>query len=71
MSIYDGTLGEAEYAHGRDVGAHAAEGWRDGNWPAWATVGEDIGRAEVDYAQSYRTRAYWLGWLRGFRQVSR
>lgn len=70
MSVYSGTLGEQEYAHGRDQGREAADYFRDnfaaGIWDRLALAQEDARNA-----QNARTRAYYLGWLRGYREVVR
>lgn len=69
MSLYEGTIGEQEYAHGRSDGRAAGE-YDARNFPAtvWAEI-EDA-RMSAD-SLSRRTRAYWLGWLRGYREVTR
>lgn len=68
--IYEGTIGEQEYAHGRDEGRLMADALAEAQAPAWGGAQAD-GRVELEAAMSERTRAYWLGWLRGFREVSR
>lgn len=71
MSLYEGmTLGEAEYANGRDDGRYAADYMTEAGLAALVPNEEADAREQ---AQSIypRTRAYWLGWLRGFREVSR
>lgn len=70
MSIYEGTVREQDYAHGRDDGRYAAD------YLAEQGVRNLIPHFDADareQAQSIypRPRAYWLGWLRGFREVVR
>lgn len=67
--LYEGTIGEREYASGFDQGYAMGE-YDHKHYPA--TVWNEIDAAKVDAASSqYRTRAYLLGWLRGYRQVVR
>lgn len=68
--IYEGTLGEREYAHGRDEGRAAGE-YDGDNYPA--TVWNEIEdkRALAEDGGYPRTRAYFLGWLRGYREMVR
>lgn len=69
MSVYEGTIGEREYAHGRDEGRAAAE-YDARHYPSsvWNEIEE--GRQWLE-SRNPRTRAYWLGWLRGYREVVR
>jgi hypothetical protein len=72
MSVYDGqTIGEAEYASGRDEGRLAADSLAEHGSPFLAPALEDEGRENVRTASADRSRAYYLGWLRGFRSVTR
>lgn len=71
MSIYEGrTIGEAEYAHGASEGATAADSLACGTY-SLSDVWEADAREYLSTARSERTRAYWLGWLRGFRAGTR
>lgn len=69
--IYAGTIGEREYAHGRDEGRHAADLLAEGGFIAWQSVGEAEARKNLQASNTPRPRAFYLGWLRGFREVSR
>lgn len=68
MSIYEGTVGEQEYRHGFDEGRAAAELMTDAGALTHEIEAEARGNADTTRP---RTRAFWLGWLRGFREVSR
>ena len=69
--IYEGTVGEREYAHGRDEGREAAESLACGTY-SLGDVWEADARDEADWrTATYRTRAYALGWLRGYRELTR
>lgn len=67
--IYEGTIGEREYAHGFNEGSAAAE-YDARHYPAtvWNTMACISGQVP---ALMYRDRAFWLGWLRGYREVVR
>ena len=68
MSIYEGkTIGEVEYAHGVDQGRADADALAEGGYVVLMGEREAEGFEAVRTAYSARTRAYWLGWLRGFR----
>ena len=71
MSIYEGTIGEAEYADGRDQGRRAAVSLSEDGMPSWQVVGEAAAREDLATAYSPRSRAFYIGWLRGFREVAR
>lgn len=70
MSIYEGTPVEQNYAHGLDEGR--AWGEQDiplglGTITGWLTEA----RANVDTAGTREARAYYLGYLRGYRDIVR
>ena len=71
MSIYSGTIGEAEYAHGRDTGRADADALAEGGYTSLMGEREAEGREAVRTALSPRSRAFYLGWLRGFRERAR
>lgn len=72
MTIYSGmTIGEAEYAHGRDEGRAAADALAEGGYSVLLGEREAEGREAVRTALSRRSRAFYIGWLRGFREVTR
>ena len=68
MSIYEGTRVEQEYAHGRDEGRIWAEQDRQygGNGSYW--LNEFTKDAQ---STSRDLRAFYLGVLRGYREVTR
>lgn len=68
--IYEGTIGEKEYAHGRDEGRAAADSLAAGTY-SLGDVWLDEAREELRTAERDSTRAYVLGWLRGYREVTR
>lgn len=71
MSIYDGTRIEQEYAHGRD------EGYADAEANLSAGRGADLSLLERTWHDlrmgwsSRETRAWTLGWIRGYREAVR
>ncbi len=70
-STYSGTIGQREYASGQDDGRAAAESLACGTY----SLGDVWEQDALDLADwrtaTYRTRAYALGWLRGYREVTR
>lgn len=71
MSVYSGTIGEAEYADGRDEGRAAALALSEAGYDVLLGEREAEGREAVKTALSARSRAFYIGWLRGFREVTR
>lgn len=69
--IYEGTVGEKEYAHGRDRGRADADALAETGWEAMIDALELDGWEMLRTACAPRSRAFYLGWLRGFREVSR
>ena len=67
--IYEGTIGEREYAHGVSEGRAAADSLACGTY---ALGLEWVADALADaQSASRKTRTFALGWLRGYREVTR
>lgn len=71
MSVYEGTIGEREYAHGRDSGRADALALSEAGYVSLLGEREAEGSEAVRTASTPRSRAFYIGWLRGFREVSR
>lgn len=69
--IYEGTIGQAEYADGRDQGRRDAETLAESGLTGYWEDAQESGREAVRTAQSPRSRAFYIGWLRGFREITR
>jgi hypothetical protein len=69
--IYPGTRTEQEYAHGRTDGRYAAEYVQENDLRA--VISSDLADAKGNAHASYGrdSRAYFLGWLRGYREAVR
>lgn len=71
MSIYPGTKQEQEYAHGRDDGRYAAEYVLSAQLAGEIASDLESAREASRASLSRRDRTYWLGYLRGYREVAR
>ncbi len=70
MSLYPGPVVSQEYAHGRDEGSmHGLQDSDGGGGICHAVIAS--ARHDANAAHTRNERAWWLGYLRGYREAAR